>query len=118
MIELRPYLKVVTRNCYGVCAIYEPHPFRNCAVKSAVEQDGKTMKGHTGVDDDAWCWIYYDWVGNPVGISMEVPEGTFVDEFTEENLGDKNLADYLNEQDEEMIEKWYRRRLNGKKSKM
>lgn len=108
-VELKPYLKIVTRNHYGVCAIYEPHPFRNCAIKEAVEKDGKTMKGHTGVNDNAWCWVYYDWIGNPVGVSEKMPDGTLVDKFTEENLGDKDLADYLNQQDEEIVEACRRR---------
>ena len=118
MIELKPYLKVVTSpKYYGICAIYEPHPFRNCAIKEAVEKDGKTMKGHTGVNDNAWCWVYYDWICNPIGVSYTMPEGTLVDKFTEENLGDKNLADYLNEEDKEMVEEWYRRNKNEKISK-
>lgn len=120
MIELKPYLKVVTApKYYGICAIYEPHPFRNCAIKSAVEQSGHTFNGHTGVDDDAWCWNFYDWCGNCVGFSYEMPEGEIVDKFTAEHFwGHQHIADHLNKDNEEFIEEWYRRRQNGKKSKM
>ena len=39
--ELKPYLKVKTaKHIYGVCAIYEPHPFRNSAIKESIEQNG------------------------------------------------------------------------------
>jgi hypothetical protein len=111
--ELKPYLKVITRNSYGVCAIYEPHPFRNGAIKEAVEQSGHTMSGNTGIEDTAWCWVYYDWCGNPVGLSDEFPEGEVVDKFTKENLGDQNLADYLNKENQAFVDAWNRRADNG-----
>lgn len=97
-MSCKPYEKVVTRNYYGVCAIYEPHPFRNNAIKSAVEQSGHIYNAHTGIDDDEWCWVFYDWCGNPVGLSDEKPEGETAEKFTKENLGDENLAEYLNKE--------------------
>ena len=51
---------------------------------------------HTGINDDEWCWVYYDWCGNPIGLSEDAPNGKVVDMFTEENLGSQSLADYLN----------------------
>lgn len=119
MIELKPYLKVLTSDkYYGICAIYEPHPFRNCAIKSAVEQSGYTMKGHTGVDDGAWCWCFYDWCANCVGISNEMPEGEVVEKFTAELFwGNQHIADDLNEENEEFKNEWYRRRKHAKISK-
>jgi hypothetical protein len=120
MIELKPYLKVITsEKYYGVCAIYEPHPFRNCAIKSAVEQSGHTMNGHTGVADDAWCWNFYDCYANCIGFSDEMPEGEIVDKFTAEHFwGYQHIADALNRENEDFKKEWYRRRDNGKKSKM
>ena len=119
MIELKPYLKVITSpKYYGICAIYEPHPFRNCAIKSAVEQSGYTMKGHTGVADNAWCWNFYDWCANCVGFSDEMPEGEIVDKFTAEHFfGNQHIADDLNEENEEFIKEWNRnKKKNGKKN--
>ena len=47
--------------------------------------------------DDAWCWVYYDWCGNAIGVGNQKPEGYPVDKFTAEHFhGDQNLADYLN----------------------
>lgn len=111
MIELKPYLKVITTSkYYGICAIYEPHPFRNCGIKKAVEQAGYTMKGHTGIDDNAWCWNFYDWCANCVGFSDEMPEGKIVDKFTAELFFDnQHIADYLNKENEEFVEEWYKR---------
>jgi hypothetical protein len=107
MIELKPYLKVITApKYYGICAIYEPHPFRNCAIKSVIEQSGHTMNGHTGVDDGAWCWCYYDCYANCVGISSDMPEGKVVDKFTAELFWDNQyIADYLNEVG---VNNWYK----------
>ena len=42
------------------------------------------------------CWVYYDWCGNPVYLSDTQPDGELVPEFTAENIGDENLAKYLN----------------------
>lgn len=124
MIELKPYLKVITsEKYYGICAIYEPHPFRNCAIKSAVEQSGHIMKGHTGVDDGAWCWCFYDWCANCVGFSYEMPEGEIVDKFTAEHFfNNQHIADDLNEENEEFIKEWNARKKKkinfSKKSKI
>ena len=100
-MNYKPYEKVVTRSCYGVCAIYEPHPFRDSAIKLAIDQSGRVYKSNTGINDDEWCWVFYDWCGNPVGLSDEKPEGETVEKFTVENLGDKNsdsLVEYLNKE--------------------
>lgn len=108
-IELKPYKKVITRSRYGVCAIYEPHPFRNCAIKEAIEQSGHVANGNTGIADDSWCWVFYDWCGNPVGLSDETPDGTVVEKFTAENIGSQSIADYLNKENQAAIEAWNRR---------
>lgn len=93
----KPYAKVLTIDgFYGVCAIYEPHPFRHSSMAEALEQAGYQAPKNIGVPDDEWCWVYYDWCGNPIGLSTYMPEGEMVDKFTEENLGSKSLADYLN----------------------
>ena len=103
-IKLKPYLKVVTRNVIGVCAIYEPHPFRDSVIKEALETSRHTMSGSTGIKDTEWCWVYYDWCGNPVGLGNDFPDGTIVDKFTKENLGDESLAEYLNQEFEFNLE--------------
>ena len=108
-VELKPYLKVITRNVYGVCAIYEPHPFRSSAIKEAVEQSGRKTNADTGIKDDEWCWVYYDWCGNPVGLGNEFPDGELVDKITAENIGSQSLADYLNKENEEFVKAWSRR---------
>lgn len=104
-MKYKPYAKVLTTNdFYGVCAIYEPHPFRGSAIKEAVEQCGYRMSdckvmGSPLVSDDEWCWVFYDWCANPVGLSEEKPEGEVVDRFTAEHFyGHQHLADYLNEE--------------------
>jgi hypothetical protein len=75
-MKYNPYTKVINlKDFYGVCAIYERNPFG---------------------DKDDLCWVYYDWCGNAVGLSMDMPEGEVVDMFTEENIGNQKLADYLN----------------------
>lgn len=105
--ELKPYLKVVLRNSYAACAVYEPHPFRNSAIKESVEQSGKKMVGNTGIEDTAWCWVYYDWCGNPVGIGEDFPEGEVVEKFTAEKLwGNQSLADYLNIENADFVKAW------------
>lgn len=115
MAELKPYLKVLTQqNRFAVCAIYEPHPFRASAIEEAVKQSGHTPHGNKGVQNDAWCWVYYDWCGNPVGLSEEMPEGVIVDKFTEENIGSKSIADYLNHENAAAIEAWNRRAEDAK----
>ena len=82
----------------AVCAIYEPHPFRSSVISEAVGN-----KVDTGIKNDEWIWVYYDWCGNPIGFSNKEPNGIEVKKFTAENLGfnsnDENgirLADYLN----------------------
>lgn len=96
-LKYKPYTKVITTKDYwGECAIYEPHPFRNSVIHSALEQVGKQSSQHTGIKDGEWCWVFYDWCGNPIGLSENMPEGEVVDKFTEENIGSQNLADYLN----------------------
>ena len=43
-----------------------------------------------------------------------MPEGVIVEKFTEENIGSKSLADYLNYENPEAIERWNRRAEDGK----
>lgn len=96
-MKYKPYAKVLTIDgFYGACAIYEPHPFRHSSMKEVLEQAGYEAPKNMGVSDDEWCWVYYDWCGNPIGLSENMPEGEMVDKFTEENLGSQSLADYLN----------------------
>ena len=109
MKELKPYLKVIPNISGTVAAIYEPHPFRNCVIKKSIEQSGHTMEGNTGIDNFAFCWVFYDWCGNPVGLSDDMPEGEIVDKFTAENVSYQSLADYLNKENEELKKEWYRR---------
>ena len=86
------YTKVVLpKEVYGSAAIYEPHPFRSCVISEAVG-----VNVDTGVKDDSWCWVFYDWCGNAVGVSDEQPDGKVVDRFSAEDIG-KELADYLND---------------------
>lgn len=98
----KPYAKVVVDLSFAICAIYEPHPFRSCVISEAV---GRRVD--TGVDDSEWCWVYYDWCGNPIGTSDEKPIGKDVDKFTVENLGgfewttsecSNKLVEYLNKE--------------------
>ena len=104
-MSYKPYEKVITtKDYYGECAIYEPHPFRESAIKEAVKQAGYRMSdckviGHQLVPSDEWCWVFYDWCGNPVGLSNKKPEGETVEKFTKENLyGNASLAEYLNKE--------------------
>ena len=88
---IKKYAKVVTSG-YSLCAIYEPHPFRSSAISEAVDSHI-----NTGVTDDNWIWVYYDWCGNPIGLSDEKPEGVEVDKFTTDNLKcAQMMVDYLN----------------------
>lgn len=90
-MKYKAYTKVITtKDYYGECAIYEPHPFRNCGIQSSQ---------HTGIEDDEWCWVFYDYCGNPVGLSDKKPKGETVEKFTKENLyGNESLAEYLNKE--------------------
>lgn len=77
---IRPYIKIVDLvNDYACVAIYEPNPFRSEALCEAVKQSDKKpgKRINLGDDniDDQWCWVYYDWCYNPVGISKDAPEG-------------------------------------------
>lgn len=87
MIELKPYLKVITNAVpNSICAIYDFDPYLH-----------------------VWCWIYYDKWGSPITTSITMPEGKIVDKFTEENIGDIHLADYLNKENKKYIKEWNRR---------
>lgn len=99
-MRYKPYEKVITtKDYYGECAVYEPHPFRNSIVKDAIEQSGLTYNSDTGINDDEWCWVFYDYCGNPISLSNEKPEGETVEKFTKENLyGNDSLAEYLNKE--------------------
>lgn len=98
-MNYKPYAKVVNLPC-AICAIYEPHPFRSCVISEAVGGSVDTC-----IADSEWCWVFYDWCCNPIGISDEKPDGKDVDVFTIENLGGfswttiesaQKLVDYLN----------------------
>ena len=115
---IRPYVKVVDLvNAYACVAIYEPNPFRPEALSGAVKQSGK-KPGKTinlGNDDidSQWCWVYYDWCGNPVGLGSGVPEGRLTYKLKPEDfewMGTDNAiryCEYLNkEPNKEMIKEW------------
>lgn len=92
-MDYKPYTKVITtKDYYGECAIYEPHPFRESAIGTNI-----------GINNDVWCWVHYDICGNPVGLSAKMPDGEMVDKFTEENIGSQGLADYLNKEPANII---------------
>jgi hypothetical protein len=77
---IRPYVKIVDLvNMCACVAIYEPNPFRPEAILGAVQQSNKQPGekfdlGDSNVDNQ-WCWVYYDWCGNPVGLGNDIPEG-------------------------------------------
>ena len=99
MMEYKPYAKVIPEESGVICAIYEPHPFRSSVISQSL---GRSVD--TGIADDEWVWLYYDWCGNPIGTSIGKPDGVEVDEFTIENLKlswttpecAQKLVDYLN----------------------
>lgn len=117
---IRPYIKIVDLvNAYACVAIYEPNPFRPEAFVDAVRQSGK--KPGKKIDlgdnslDDQWCWVYYDWCGNPVGLGSDIPEGRLTYKLVPEDfewMGYDNAVrycEYLNkEPNKDMIEKWER----------
>ena len=119
---IRPYVKIVDLvNAYALVAIYEPNPFRPEALCGAVKQSGKKMGEKISLGDDnldnQWCWVYYDWCGNPVGLGSEVPEGRLTytlkpEDFDTDWLGYDNVVrycEYLNkEPNVEMKKEWYR----------
>ena len=80
-MKYKKYAKVITEESGAICAIYEPHPFRSSVISEAV---GSNI--NTGIDNDEWVWVYYDWCCNPVGISIGKPDGKEVDKFTTDNL--------------------------------
>lgn len=98
-MKYKKYAKVITTESGCLCAIYEPHPFRSGAISQSL---GYSVD--TGIADDEWVWVYYDWCGNAVGVSIGKPDGVEVDEFTVDNLDfswttpecAQKLCDYLN----------------------
>lgn len=98
-MKYKKYAKVIPEECEALCAIYEPHPFRSSAISEAA---GSNI--NTGIANDEWVWVYYDWCCNPVGISIGKPGGVEVDKFTTDNLDfswttpkyAQKLVDYLN----------------------
>ena len=116
---IKPYVKIVDlTNRYACVAIYEPNPFRPEALAGAIKQSNKQSDqmitlGNT-VSDENWCWVYYDWCGNPVGTSMEAPEGRLTYKLIPEDfewMGPENAeryCEYLNkEPNQKMKEEWY-----------
>lgn len=118
---IRPYIKVVDLvNVYGCVAIYEPNPFRPAAFLGAFEKSNKRPSKIINlgdkIDDSDWCWVYYDWCGNPVGTSADIPEGRLTYKLIPEDfewMGYENAVsycEYLNkEPNKEMIEEWRKR---------
>lgn len=98
--KYKPYAKVINLD-YGLCAIYEPHPFRSCSISEAVGS-----KVDTGIKDDEWTCVIYDYVCNPIGLSDEKPKGMDVDMLKVEDLDlswttsecAQNIVDYLNKE--------------------
>lgn len=112
---IRPYIKVIDLVTALACvAIYEPNPFRPSAIKEAIESNGKKSDSYdTGVDDNEWCWVYYDWCGNPIGLGKDVPEGRLTYKLKPEDfewMGYENAVrycEYLNrEPNQEMKKQW------------
>ena len=114
---IRPYVKVVDLvNAYACVAIYEPNPFRPEAILGAVKQSGKIPNKRINLSncnlDDQWCWVYYDWCGNPVSLGMDVPEGRLTYKLKPEDfewMGHENAVgycEYLNKENEEMKKQW------------
>ena len=75
---------------------------------------GKQIKLGNSVDDD-WCWIYYDWCCNPIGMSKDVPEGKLVYKLKNEDFAwmsyenAERFCEYLNrEPNIEMKMEWER----------
>lgn len=118
---IRPYVKIVDLvNTYGCVAIYEPNPFRPEAILGAVKQSGKKPGKKINLGDnninDQWCWVYYDWCGNPVGLSADAPEGRLTYKLKPEDfewMGRENAiryCEYLNkEPNQKMKEEWERK---------
>ena len=97
MNKPKPFDKIVLKNNLAVAAIYEPHQFRDSIIQEAIKSSGRSTNQHTGIDNKAFCWVYYDWIGNPIGLSDSKPKGNPVEKFTKENLyGLEDLAKYLN----------------------
>ena len=117
---IRPYVKIVDLvNAYGCVAIYEPNPFRPKAILGAVKQSGKKPGKKINLGDnninDQWCWVYYDWCGNPVGLGKDIPEGRLTYKLKPEDfewMGYDNAVrycEYLNkEPNQEMKDEWYK----------
>jgi hypothetical protein len=117
---IRPYVKVIDLvNTYGCVAIYEPNPFRPEAICGAVKQSGKKPGKKINLGDDIdsqWCWVYYDWCGNPVGLGEDIPEGRLTYKLKPEDfewMGFDNAVrycEYLNkEPNQDMKKEWEKR---------
>ena len=93
-----PYDKILLKDGIAICAIYEPHPFSTKAINSALKQSGFNQIKSTGITDDKWCWVFYDWIANPIGISDKKPDGKTVEILlVEHGFASQNICDYLNE---------------------
>ena len=108
-----PYVKIVDLvNTYGMIAIYEPHPFRSSAISEAA---GTNV--NTGISDDDWAWVYYDWCGNPVGTSHDVPEGRLIYKVKPSDIQSwysyesdaVRMCEYLNMENDELKREWEKR---------
>lgn len=117
---IRPYIKIVDLvNAFACVAIYEPNPFRPEAIIGAIKQSDKTPNKRIDLGDcnidDQWCWVYYDWCGNPVGLGADIPEGRLTYQLKPEDfewMGYDNAVrycGYLNkEPNQEMKTEWYK----------
>ena len=115
---IKPYVKIVDLiNAYACVAIYEPNPFRPEAIVGAVKQlgkkPGKIINLGGSLEDESWCWVYYDWCGNPVGLGRDVPEGRLTYKLKPEDFewmgydNAVNYCEYLNrEPNQEMKNEW------------
>ena len=113
---IRPYVKIVDLvNAYACVAIYEPNPFRPEAFIEAVKQSGKKPGKTINLGDDSqsnqWCWVYYDWCGNPIGLGSDIPEGRLTYKLKPEDfewMGYDNsvrYCEYLNKEPNKEMKK-------------
>ena len=114
---IRPYVKVVDLvNDYGIVAIYEPNPFRPEAILGAFQKSckkpGKVINLGNPIEDESWCWVYYDWCGNPIGLGRDVPEGRLTYKL---KVGD--FEGWYTEADEQRFVEYFNKEPNQKMKK-
>lgn len=106
----KPYEKHVLNKGIAVAAICEPYLFSNIAIKEAVEKSECNYgDNNTGIEDNTWR--FYDLSGNPISLEFAIPDNfelCKVDKFTVEDGFDQNLADYFNEDGENVWSEVYK----------